>query len=206
MSLFRLDVLDYIDRVRANPVLGTDPAMLNELEKRARANWDGSFGALNAPIAPFTWEQRAILLAADSQSERINFRLPFAVEIVGIKPTLCDLEPSSDNALPTANDIDIALDINSSEYLTTTNGVSTAAGGRGGVFVTLSTIDVQAPRLFGLRLQYANPDLGFQFRWKNFNADTPVYRNTLIGVALYCRNISPITSTGLGRFTAGQER
>lgn len=193
MGLLRFDVLEWISRVRQKPVLASDPDELRMLEQKARADWGGSFAAQNSAIAPYTWEQRIILPAATAQTTRINFRLPFAVEIVGFIPTLEDTQVAAGGIIPSLNSVDVQIDLNSNEFLTTANGVTTTAapGQLGGTFVTLSTISLQAQRLFAVRMLAPNPDLGFTFRWKR---GAGVYRDTLITIAMLCRRIGTGTA------------
>lgn len=188
-AALRYDVMEFIARARQKPGMASDPGELEKLSNAAKNDWGGSFGALNAPISPYTWEQRIILPTATAVTSRINFRLPFAVEIVGMIPTLEDVQVAAGGVIPTLNSIDVQIDLNSNEFLTTANGVTTSAtpGQTGGTFVSLSTIALLSPRNFGVRLIAPNPDIGFTFRWKR---GANVYRDTLIGVALLCRRIA----------------
>lgn len=188
MGLLRFDVLEWIAEVRRKPVLASDPEQLKMLQEKAMRDWGGSFAAQNSAIGEYTWEQRVLLTAAQASSQRVNFRLPFAVEIVGIIPTLEDVQVAAGGVIPSLNSIDVQIDLNSNEFLTTANGVSTSAAGAptGGTFVTLGATALVANRLFAVRMIAPNPDLGFTFRWKR---GAGVYRDTLIGIAMVVRRI-----------------
>lgn len=185
MSLLRFDVLEWISRVRERPVLASDPDELRTLAERARHDWGGGFVAQHQPVAPYTWEQTVVLRSAAASSDRVQFRLPFGVEIVGMWPSL---EPLGTGAapLPTLAAISVAIDSNVTEQYTLNNGTS-AAGVRGGTFVTLEAIS-SAHRLFGLRLDTPNPELGFTFQWKR---GPNVYQDVQIGVTLFTRRLPP---------------
>lgn len=190
MSNVRQAVFSFLERVRTRPVDATDPRVLSTLEEAARNDWGGQFVAVNSPVAPLTWEQRAILRSAAQQSERLNFVLPYPAEILGMFPTVIQ---SAAGALvtPTADLIDVALDVNLDTLYTQANGISTPAGQQGGTFVTLAAMNSSggvnnAGRQFGIRLTQPNPNLGFTFRWK-LGANT--CNEALIGIALFTRRI-----------------
>lgn len=188
MGSLRNDLLDWLARVRQKPVLASDPGELAMLQRKANDDWGGTFAANNSAIAPYTWEQRVVLLGANAISQRIPFRLPFAVEIVGLIPTIEDVQVAAGAIVPSLNSIDVQIDLNSNEYLTTANGVSTSAAGApaGGTFVTLSSISLLANRLFAIRMTSPNPDIGFTFRWKR---GAGIYRDQLIAIAMVCRRV-----------------
>jgi hypothetical protein len=190
MSNVRNAVFQFIERVRTRPVDATDPRVLSTLEEAARNDWGGQFVAVNSPVAPLTGEQRAILRSTAQQSERLNFVMPYPLEILGMFPTVVQ---SAAGALltPTADLIDVSLDVNLDSLYTQANGISTPAGQQGGSFVTLSALNSSggngnAGRQFGVRLTQPNPNIGFTFRWK-LGASTCI--EALIGIALFTRRI-----------------
>jgi hypothetical protein len=204
MSIYslRARVLDFINFARNMPGRASAPEELNMLENAAYNSADGMFAAEHAPIAPMTWEERVILTGAALVSERVAFKFPYAMEIVGLFPTLSIVLPVAGGAtVPTTSDIDISIDINNSNTITTLEGISTSAPGatRGGTFVTLASWSVLAPRLVGLKLTGPAPEFGMQFRWKNPNQAAPNYRDTIISVALFVRRLDGQDSANVVR-------
>ena len=190
MSNVRNAVFSFLDRVRTRPVDATDPRVLSTLEEAARNDWGGQFVAINSPVAPLTWEQRAILQSAAQQSQRLNFVLPYPCEILGMFPTVVQSAAGA-LATPTTDLIDVAIDVNLDTLYTQANGISSPGGQQGGTFVTLAAIDSaggrgNAGRQFGVRLTQPNPNLGFTFRWK---LGPNSCNEALIGVALFTRRI-----------------
>lgn len=198
----RARILDFVNFARNMPGRASAPEELQALEKAAYDSADGMFAAEHAPIAPMTWEERVILLGADLISERVAFKFPYAMEVVGMFPTLSIVLPVAGGlVVPTTSDIDVSIDINNSNTITTLEGISTSAPGatRGGTFVTLASWSVLAPRLVGLKLTGPAPELGMQFRWKNPNNASPNYRNTIISVALFVRRLDGQDSANVVR-------
>lgn len=186
-------VIDFVQRVGSAPKLATDPGELAALVNAARRSWDGAFGARNAPIAPMTWEQQVLLPGAAIVSERVAFRFPYAMEIVGLYASVVPLLPAAGGAaVPTLDDLQVQLDLNNTNQLTTLEGVSTAAPGaaRGGTFVTLGALHINPSRLLGLKLRSPNPEVGATFRWKQGGGPiAPVYRDSLVALAMFVRRL-----------------
>jgi hypothetical protein len=198
----RSAVLDFVNFARNMPGRASAPEELGALEKAAYNSADGMFAAEHAPIAPMTWEERVILLGSSLGSERVAFKFPYPMEVVGMFPTLSIVLPVSGGLIvPTTADIDVSIDLNNSNTLTTLEGISSSAPGatRGGTFVSLAAWSVLAPRLVSLKLTGPAPELGMQFRWKNPNASAPNYRDTIISVALFVRRLDDRDSANVVR-------
>jgi hypothetical protein len=187
---FRGEVIAWARAVLIRPALGSDPAELNQLIEDAKRSWDGAFAAEHAPIAPLSWEERVLLSGTGVQSERVAFKFPQAMEIVGM---FAFVETVTDGALvvPTLSSIDVYLDINLQNNLTQLDGVTTSAPGatRGGNFVTLAGLHVNAPRLMGLKLWGPAPEFGATFKYKQGTPQAPFYEDAMVGVQLYVREL-----------------
>jgi hypothetical protein len=204
MSVFSLRsrILDFVHFARSSPGRASAPEELAALEKAAYDSADGMFAAEHAPIAPMTWSERVILRGADEVSERVSFKFPYAMEIVGFFPTLALVLPvSGGTVIPTTSDIDVSIDLNNSNTLTSLAGISTSAPGatRGGTFVPLAAWSVLAPRLVGLKLTGPAPELGMQFRWQNPNPSAPNYRDTIISCSIFVRRLGDQDSANVVR-------
>lgn len=187
---FRGEVIAWARQVLIRPALGSDPAELNQLIEDAKRSWDGAFGAEHAPIAPLSWEERVLLSGDGKQSERVAFKFPQAMEIVGM---FAFVETTTDTGLviPTLTSVDVYLDINNQNNLTQLDGVTTSAPGatRGGNFVTLAGLHVNAPRLMGLKLWGPAPEFGATFKYKQGTPQAPFYEDAMVGVQLYVREL-----------------
>jgi hypothetical protein len=194
MSL-RFKILSFIDAARRNPAQASNPEWLNSLEADAFSTLDGAYYAECAPVAPFTWEQRVILLGSDVRSERMPFRFPYAVQILGFRSVVAPLQPASpagaidpSSITGLATDIvDVLVDVNEENNLTSGNGITTPGGPNNGNFVTLSALDIQAPRLHAIDLVGESPDVGFTFRWK---LGVDQFQDSLISCAMYIRPLA----------------
>jgi hypothetical protein len=177
--------LKYIGRARRNPSDAGDPNLLARLEKYAKQAWEGIV-ALHAPASPMTWETRMIMRGATQTSNRTPFRFPRPVEIVGFLPTLVVL--STGGAITPSTDIlQVSVDTDNQNYLTSGDGVSTNAGGNVGPYVTLSAMSVQVPRVVGYKLENPTPDIGFTYRWAQDVSGGAVYKDCIIAMAMYAR-------------------
>jgi hypothetical protein len=183
------EVFRFIDRVRKQPSDGSDPRLLSRLEVYAKEAFEGIV-ALHAPASPMTWESSTLLNGAVQTTNRIGFRYPRPVEIVGFFPTLVVLEPEdedSDLITPSTDVISVSIDTDNQNYLTSGEGISTNAGGTAGPYVTLSAMSVQVPRVVGFKLRNPTPDIGFTYRWKQSVAAGAVYKNTIVSLAMFAR-------------------
>jgi hypothetical protein len=194
MSL-RFKVLSFIDAARRNPAQASNAEWLNTLEADAFSTLDGAYYAECAPVAPFTWEQRVILLGSDIRSERMPFRFPYAVQILGFRSVVAPLQPANPSGATDPSSItglgtdivDVLVDVNEENNLTSGNGITTPGGPNNGNFVTLSALDIQAPRLHAIDLVGESPDVGFTFRWK---LGVNQFQDSLISCAMYIRPLS----------------
>jgi hypothetical protein len=179
------EVFRFIDRVRKQPADGSDPRLLARLETYAKEAFEGIV-ALHAPASPMTWESSVIMLGSVQTTNRISFRYPRPVEIVGFLPTLLVLETGG-AITPSTDCIAVSIDTDNQNYLTSGEGISTNAGGTAGPFVTLSAMSIQAPRVLGYKLRNPTPDIGFTYRWKQSTAAGAVYKDAIVSLAMYAR-------------------
>lgn len=186
MSL-KHSLLAWINDVRRQPALGSDPTQLKLLERAALNSWEGGFAAQHAPIAPLTWEVSTLFLSTQATTERVALEIPQPIEIVGFFFTLED-GGAGGATTPTLNSYDVAIDIDQGRNLTSAKGRALVSDTttRDGNFVTMAALHLNAPRLFGLRFEDVNskPTLGFTFRSKR---GTAVYRDTLVRCATFAR-------------------
>ena len=174
----------YLDHVRKHPGDALHPALLRELERAADQSTDGLQAALIAPAADLTWETRVLLQGSSVQTARQPLVFPKPVDVVGLYPAVIAVTNTVGLITPTLNDIDVALDMNASQYFSSASGISNAAGGTAGSFVTLAALAIQVPRLFMLTLDAAQPDFGMTFKWKR---GTGVYQDAIVTCAVYAR-------------------
>lgn len=179
------ETLRFINRVRRQPSDGSDPNLLARLEKVAKQSWEGIV-ALHAPASPMTWETRMIMRGAVQTSNRTPFTFPRPIEIVGFYPTIIVLATGG-AVYPTTDVIQVSIDTDNQNYLTSGEGVSTNAGGNVGPYVTLSAVSVQVPRILGYKLDNPKPSIGFTYRWALDVSAGAIYRDCIIATAMYAR-------------------
>jgi hypothetical protein len=182
-------VLDYVNASRRKPALASDPDELDNLENAALTSFQGAFAALNAPIAPLNWEVRTMFLSTTAVSERITLDIPFPCMFVG---AYASVEPiaNASGVVPTTTSIDVTIDLNLHEYATNIQGTTTpvpnGTPSKDGTFVTLASLSVQAPRLWGWVIPYRTAQVGVTFRWKQ---GAGVYCNSIVSITFYARNL-----------------
>lgn len=181
------EVLRYVDRAFKQPADASDPILLKRLQKYANEAWEGIV-ALHAPASPMTWECRTNLVGTAQRTNRIQFRYPRPVEIVGFLPTLIVYGTNPALITPSTDDLMVSIDTDNQNYLTSGEGVSSNAGGTAGPFVTLTCMSVQVPRIVGYKLRNPTPDIGFTFQWaQNVTGGVAVYNSCTIAMAMYAR-------------------
>jgi hypothetical protein len=186
------DVEDFVSEALDKPDFAVRPENLRALRNKARASLQGMHTALVSPNAPYSWENRVIVpsAAAAGLSERIAYKFPQNMDVVGFNPILTDLgvvAPSfvPGNIMSALTDWDVAIDINNENLLTNLEGVSTSVGGtRGGNFISLQSIGILVPRLFALKLISMAPEIGMTFRSKR---GANVFRDVMISVTMFVR-------------------
>ena len=184
-------VLDYVNAVRRRPALGSDPSELDQLEQSALTSFQGAFGALHAPIAPMTWEARTQFLSTQATSERIQLDIPFPCMLVGAFVSVEPIGAAGGLTVPTANSIDVTLDLNNHEFMTQVQGTTTPIVGGGlsrdSTFSTLAALGVNGgARLLGWVIPYRTAQLGITYRWKQ---GAGVYQTSHVGIAFYARSL-----------------
>ncbi len=188
MGALRAKVLQWVEQAKKMPSLASDPGELGRLAKAALSSWDGGFAAQHAPIAPLTWQVSTTLLASSAASERCIMSLPMKAEIVGFLPLVTDLTTGAGAAATGIHEFQVSIDSNGSRLFTNNQGTtqpSASSSSRDGSFVNLKALDIQAPRLFGLRFDNTRTtELGFTFR---ATRGPSVIRNTYIELIAFVR-------------------
>ncbi len=180
------EVMLSAQRALSDPTFANNPQVWKRLQKWASDAFDGIV-ALHAPMSPLTWETNTLLLGSQQQSNRQTFRFPWPVEIIGFLPSIIIPPQESEAIVPGVDDIRVQIDIDSQNYMTSGDGLSTPAGGSVGNFVTLAAMSVITPRLVGYKLRTATPDIGFTYQWKQ---PVGVYQDAFISMAMFARRIA----------------
>jgi hypothetical protein len=178
-------VLKFVDRVRKQPADGSDPRLLQLLEKYAKEAWEGIV-ALHAPASPMTWEVSTSMTGATQETNRQAFTFPRPVEIVGFWPTLTVLA-SGGASTPSTDSIQVSIDTDNQNYLSSGEGISTVAGTTAGPFVTLTAMSVVVPRIVGYKLTNPKPNIGFKYRWARDVTGGAVFKDVVVRMAMYAR-------------------
>lgn len=191
MSNLVSEVESFVSEALDKPDFAVRPENLRALRNKARSSLQGMHTALVSPNAPYSWENRVIIPSAAALSERIAFKFPQNMDVVGFNPVLTDLGVVAPtfvppNVLPGLDAFDVAIDINNENVLTNLEGVTSPVAGatRGGTFISLASIGILVPRLFALKLISMAPEIGMTFRPKR---GPNVNRDTMISVTMFVR-------------------
>lgn len=186
MSLVH-SVLDFVERARSRPVRASDPDELRSLERAARGSWENSFVAQHAPVSEYTFEGAALLPSAAQTSERILLSWVEPTEIIGFYPTLVVPVGVVGLRMPTLDEVQVQLDLEDGRTYLTRSSSASVASAKQGNFCSISSIGIQAPRLFALRLTGVKPELGVTFRWK---LGANIHPDTIVTLTAFCRALT----------------
>ena len=180
-----LDVLAFIQRAKAQGARALDPNVLDRLARSARNAWDGAWVALQAPMAPDTWELRATLKKTDAQVQgSIRFDRP--IRIVGMLPIVTLAATTGGDPIPTADDLEINLTVDNERNFT--QGSQDLSGGQTSDFVTLSALSILTPRLVGRVITSPVPNLSAVIRGKR---GAGVYAPVDVRLAFFTEYLQP---------------
>jgi len=184
----------FLPLARSQPGKASDPDVLRALEREANLRSD-HFAAQVYPIAPFAWNVQQLIVQGNGQNPtpRQAFDLPFRAEIVAIHSTVCRAGTSATGTADAARaDIQCAIDLSFSEYLTSAKGTNPNGNVVDGNFVTLESFDlVNSPRIVSYTPEGAIPQIGFAFRWAAVPGVAPGrdFRDTFVQMTLYARRV-----------------
>lgn len=188
----RQQALDFVRLAHSNPVDASDPALLDRLWKCAVDDMSDGYAALHAPVAPWRAEARVVLPGAQQNgTQRVPITFPWPVVLVGMRPVVRSIRPiTAGLTIPDLDDLDVAMDINLQTQLNQSQGAATTGtnNGQSTNFVSLGSIGVQEPVLFGAALKDPKPELGFTFRWTQVPPDpptAPIWTDVFLKVTVY---------------------
>ena len=198
----RQNVLDFIRCVQQNAVDGSDPALIDRLWQSAVDDMSDGYAALHAPVAPWRAEARMVLLGSDQNgTQRVPITFPWPVCIVGMRPVVQAVRPiAAGLVIPAIDDIDCALDINLTTQLNTSQGTTGGANPTSTNFVSLGSLGVQEPVLFGAALKDPRPDLGFTCRWTQTPLsppESPFFSDVFIKITVFYIPMYPQESSNV---------
>lgn len=186
MSRLGYSVLQFIQRVKRRPSDGSDPNLLEHLERIARESWDGAFVALHAPMAPETWEAQAIMPGAQAESQSVPLKFPQPIEVLGMMPTIVSMTPAA-GQIATNDDVLLSIVTNRKTILSASETSASVTGGAADEgFVTASAYSVSLPRLVGKRFRDPQPSIAFKWRWKQGGG---IFPDHFVAVAVFARFI-----------------
>jgi len=144
-----------------------------------------------APVGNRIWEARRLLPGLSEETGTIKIPFTRPVRIVAYRVSLCVQIPIADLLahtlfVPTADDIQVFLDVSEKTRLTNRFDISPIASTEGGQFVSLSTLgdDLRGPRMTDLMLEDSSPTLSVNFAWKRSVAAGALFYDTEIGLAI----------------------
>jgi hypothetical protein len=202
------EVSDFVVRALRSPKVATDKAELERLQRIARKDHTGYFGALHAPIAPLRWQARLRLNGTDAKSNRQPLQMPRKMVITAMYLSIRGIPNSNPAAaVPTLDDIDLKIDINQKTGLTSNQGVTTAAtpNEQDGNFVVANSWSVQLPSLIELKLRNPSPVLGFQIQWIRGPgaAGSQFFQDAIFSAVIFARDYDSQISSNVGSEAEG---
>jgi len=166
MSDLAYEVLRLLDAAERDPGVIRDRNMTDRIRRMARRSFDGAFVALQAPMAPESWEALAVLPSAKEETPTTLLEFPEPVEVVGfymaVRPAAT---PLAGQFFPTTDDVQVSVQIDRKVSIATLNDARTSSAGTT-PFVTSGAMSILAPRMIGICIDTPKPALGFKFRWK----------------------------------------
>lgn len=139
---------------RLRGIEGNDANLIDRLKRAAKNVWEGRFVAMQAPMAPDTWEIKVPLAKADAQAEgSIRFDRP--IRIIGILPIVTLTAAVGGDVAATPDDLEVRLVVDGERNFT--QGNQDVATGQRADFVTLSAMGILTPRLVGRIITNPSP-------------------------------------------------
>ena len=143
------------------------------------------------PVAPDTWECRALLSRTEEETDRIPIQFPKPMLVVGVKATVIRGSYVGNLAIPTIEDILVLVDLDEQRRFTAR--AQSSAAGEGAQFANLSALDTRYRDLY-INANAPQPVFGFTFAWWHFESGTPRYEDAEIAVSLFVQ--APIAGIG----------
>jgi hypothetical protein len=162
------ELLRFIQRVRRQPTDGSDPNLLDKLEKMALDDLEGCHVALSAPMANLTWESKVDLLKTDDESPNGLLSFTEPVTVLGFFPTVVPkiLPVAGGSVAGTLDDLEVSVTVDKAERYTNSQ-VPQTVNAQEEAFVTASSLStLNALRLIGINVSSPTPKFQFVWRWK----------------------------------------
>jgi hypothetical protein len=144
-----------------------------------------AYVALQAPVAPLTWEAFGSIASTAQQSDQISIQFPRPVQLLAIRPVIrpASFTPAPPLVAATLDDILISGVIDQERQLTAQQNPATSSAA-GAQFVTASNLSLALPRLLGQDIRTPTPTVTFQFRWRQ---GANVFVDSSVSVAVFAR-------------------
>lgn len=144
-----------------------------------------AYVALQAPIAPLTWEVFGELASDQAESEQLPIIFPRPVELIAIRPTIRpkSFAPAPPLVAPSLDDVLLSVVIDRERQLTAQQQPATTSAA-GAAFVTAGSLNLGLPRLLGQDVTSPTPQFAFQFRWRQ---GPNVFVSCSVSVAIFAR-------------------
>lgn len=181
-SPLSFQVIEYLDRIKRQPALASDPALVEDLLQAAREDMGDTYVSLATPKADDTWEGTCVFPGASAQSpsSSVDFQQP--VRIVGMFPTIVALVPPLASPIPTLDDLLISVTVDKQDCYTSQQSQAAATTGSGASqFVTASALSILIPRLWDIKIESSNPKIEFVWAWKQ---GPNIFQDCICNVAL----------------------
>lgn len=136
------------------------------------------------PVAPYTWELRAVLSRTALESGRIPIEFPGPSVVVGAYVSVIKDSAVGGLLVPNADDILALVDVDNRTFFTSgpTQGQSSSTS-QSSQYVTLASLDTRN-RDVVWDLKSPRPVMGISFRWKRFTG-VALYEDALCAISLF---------------------
>jgi hypothetical protein len=184
-----LSVLSFLDRIKRNPALASDPAFLQELQTDATEDMQDAYVSLATPKANDTWETSVDFITTDTESPVSSIAFPEPVRIIAMLPVIVPAVPFTSFGPPAVravnvaslDDVRISVTVDKKVAYTSQEDTSTTTTTAGpNAFVTASALSILLPRLWDIMIESTNPKIEFVWQWKQ---GPNIFRDSICSIA-----------------------
>jgi hypothetical protein len=160
-------------------------ATLKRLREYAKTAWDDAWVATMAPKADRTWDASITFLGTDAQSGVAPMMFGRATEVLGFHTVIVPVSfaPQPGLIVPVVDDLLVSVQYDLHDVITNTQRDRTAPNPPQ-QFAQASALQVFLPRVIGLRLESAAPQMSFTWRWKQ---GPGVFVDSLVTISAFVR-------------------
>lgn len=159
------EILAFTRKLKAKGAqLLDDGVSVAAMERAANRSVEEEAAALYAPIAPEDWQITARLASGDLTTSAAPMRFGRALTIVAFNPSVIPVTLGGGLRVPTLEDVLVEITIENERPITQGTGAQSQQVPN--LYCTLADFSVQTPRLVMRKLNYPDPAMQVNFRWR----------------------------------------